>query len=515
MLLSASVKGQGRRRVLYVVAMGMVGLCAFAVVEAAAESDPATPARKLNPTSRPAGRPARVRESISASAGGSRALATTRPAEAVEGFRGIWYPNQETHDEYAYKYSGGMATYPQQHEPIAVYSAAAKKTFFVYGGTSDPENLKPKRLQAMISCYDHTTGLIARPRMIVERGTIDAHENPVLGIDADGRLFVFVPSHGGGRPAFIYRSVRPFDISAFELVRDENFSYPQPWFLDGGWTFLHTIYNKGRRQLYVANSDDGRTWTKSRQLAAVENGHYQVSWPNGKRLGTAFNFHPTPEGLNARTNLYYMETADRGQTWQTAGGEKVELPLTTPNNAALIRDYRSMRRLVYVKDINYDADGRPVIVYVTSGGWKPGPTADPRTVTLAHWMGSEWQFIELGPTDHNYDTGCLHIEGEVWRMVLPVGAGPQPYGCGGEVGLWTSRDAGHTWDRRVLTHNSPRNHNYMRRPLNAQPEFYAIWSDGDARKPSESHLYFCNREGRISRMPWKVDQEWVRPEPVE
>ena len=36
------------------------------------------------------------------------------------GYRGIWYPNQATHDEYVWKYSGGLGTYPQQQEPIAI-----------------------------------------------------------------------------------------------------------------------------------------------------------------------------------------------------------------------------------------------------------------------------------------------------------------------------------------------------------------------------------------------------------
>ena len=38
------------------------------------------------------------------------------------GYRGIWYPNQATHDQYVWKYSGGLGTYPQQQEPIAIYA---------------------------------------------------------------------------------------------------------------------------------------------------------------------------------------------------------------------------------------------------------------------------------------------------------------------------------------------------------------------------------------------------------
>jgi hypothetical protein len=45
----------------------------------------------------------------------------TQPAD---GYRGIWYMNQPLKDEYRFKYSGGFATYPQQHTPIAIYVAS-------------------------------------------------------------------------------------------------------------------------------------------------------------------------------------------------------------------------------------------------------------------------------------------------------------------------------------------------------------------------------------------------------
>src|SRR3954454_13884971 len=48
----------------------------------------------------------------------------TMSADAIlpkdDGYRGIWYWNQRSNDEYVYKYSGGFATYPQQHVPIAL-----------------------------------------------------------------------------------------------------------------------------------------------------------------------------------------------------------------------------------------------------------------------------------------------------------------------------------------------------------------------------------------------------------
>src|SRR5687767_4532290 len=68
-----------------------------------------------------------------------------------DGYRGIWYFNQRTNNEYRYKYSGGMATYPQQHLPLAVYSPQANNTFFVYGGTTARTAGEPQSLLHMIS----------------------------------------------------------------------------------------------------------------------------------------------------------------------------------------------------------------------------------------------------------------------------------------------------------------------------------------------------------------------------
>ena len=68
------------------------------------------------------------------------------------GYRGIWYMNQPSGDEYVYKYSGGLGTYCAKHKPFAVYCGKVNKTFFCYGGTTTESN---RRLLHMISYYDH------------------------------------------------------------------------------------------------------------------------------------------------------------------------------------------------------------------------------------------------------------------------------------------------------------------------------------------------------------------------
>ena len=54
----------------------------------------------------------------------------------ADGYRGIWYMNQPSGDEYVYKYSGGLGTYCAKHKPFAVYCDKVHTTFFCYGGTT-------------------------------------------------------------------------------------------------------------------------------------------------------------------------------------------------------------------------------------------------------------------------------------------------------------------------------------------------------------------------------------------
>lgn len=437
--------------------------------------------------------------------------ARSAPLPKEDGYRGIWYYNQPSKDEFKYKYSGGFATYPQQHAPIAIYSKEANKTFFCYGGTVKGR----QELLHMVSYYDHATGMVPRPAVLLNKKTEDAHDNPTISIDAEGRIWIFSSAHGTARPSYVHRSSKPYSVEEFELIETTNFSYTQPWYFAGrGFLFLHTLYSKGRG-LYSKTSIDGVRWSAPQKLAFALQGHYQISWPWGNKLGTAFDVHPPPLGLNERTNLYYMETADFGRTWKTVDGRSVELPLAAEKNPALVRDYRSEKLLVYLKDLNYDSMGRPAIVYLTSKGYESGPKSGPRLLTVARWTGNRWRYSKLGETDHNYDHGSLYIEDGRWRFIGPTGAGPQPYGTGGEVEEWVSSDDGVTWNRsRALTAGSRFNHTYVRRPLNAHPDFYALWADGDAFGESESRLYFANRKGEVFRLPALMRADYERPERV-
>lgn len=433
----------------------------------------------------------------------------------VDGFRGIWYYNQPSGDEYVYKYSGGLGTYCAKHIPFAWYAPETNRTFFCYGGT-DTNN---STLYHMVSYFDHETGMVARPTCLLDKKTDDAHDNPVINLDDRGYIWIFSSSHGAGRPSYISRSVRPYDIDAFQLVWSGNFSYPQPMYYPGrGFLFIHTWYVAGRGNYMMTSNPDGTVWTPRRELAYFQEGHYQISgvWGTNK-TGIAFNMHPNGKGLNWRTNIYYMESDDFGETWKTVQGETLAIPLKNKVNPALAFEYESKNRNVYIKDTRFDSQGNPIILFVLSKGYESGPENGPREWRVAQWTGTAWTNKFTGiVSGNNYDTGSLYIETDTrWAIIGPTRLGPQPYNPGGEIAMWRTEDGGETWRHvREMTNRSEMNHTYVRRPINAHPDFYGFWADGHGRRPSESHLYFCDKAGTVYRLPRIMTGDFAVPERV-
>ncbi len=428
-----------------------------------------------------------------------------------DGYRGIWFTLGQQSEAYGDKYAGGLGTYTAKHIPIAVYAPRANKTFFVYGGT-----IKDKQhLLIMAGYYDHEQGVVPRPTIVHDKqGVKDPHDNASLCLDDQGYIWVFVSGRGRARPGFKYRSNVPFSIDKFDLISTEELTYPQPWYVSGsGFLHLFTKYTKGR-ELYWETSADGESWSDDNKLAGF-GGHYQSSRQRGNRIVTAFNYHPNGQ-VDKRTNLYFLQTEDFGKTWTTIEGKPVTTPLNAVDNPALVRDYAAEDLLVYMKDVNFDADGNPVILYITSRKHTPGPEGDPRYWTIAHWNGSHWQYNRITRSDHNYDMGSLYIEDDgSWRVIGPTEDGPQVYGTGGEMALWISEDQGQTWRmEKRITSNSRFNHSYARRPVSVHPDFYALWADGDAFNLSESRLYFTNRTGdEVFILPPTMSHPFEKPIP--
>lgn len=430
------------------------------------------------------------------------------------GFRGVWFDLGQK-SRHGSKYSGGLGTYTANHVPMAIYAPEANRTYFTWGGTTAADE---KKLLILVSYFDHKTGLVARPVIVMDKTPVnDPHDNASMSIDEEGYIWIFVSGRGTIRPGRIYRSKVPYGINDWVNLGDSEFTYPQPWWFKGkGFFHTYTRYTPGR-ELYCRASRNGTVWSAEKKLAGLE-GHYQTSEQVGDRVITAFNRHPN-RNVDRRTDLYYMETADMGETWTTADGTVLTTPITGVASPARIRNYSSNpdpadNALVYIHDTTADAYGRPVILYLTSRDHQPGPQGDPRTWMVARWTGTEWLFHPITTSTHNYDTGSIYIEKDgTWKVIGPIGNGPQQWGAGGEIELWTSTDQGATWAKqRDVTTNSPRNHSYARRPRNAHPDFYSYWADGNADALSESHLYFTNKAGdKVWELPSDMTGDFAAP----
>jgi hypothetical protein len=448
----------------------------------------------------------------------------------MNGFKGIWYSNQPNNSEFVYKYGGGLGTYTANHNPLAIYVDSVQKTFFCFGAVNEEGSL----IYA-VSFYDHKKKTISKPTAVFDKKTNDAHDNPVMSIDGKGYIWVYGTSHGVWRPSYVLRSKEPYDINEFEQVEVtkmhngervvmDNFSYLQVYHSpDQGFIGLFTHYidkpfaagPKMSRVIAWMKSEDGKNWSTWNDIASIDEGQYQTSYFSNGKLSTTFNYHPYTKGdigLNYRTNLYYLQTSDFGKTWKNAQGKVLELPLTEEMNGALVKDYRSEGLLVYINDVMHDEEGNPVILYITSKGFDPGPENGPRTWNIAKWNGTSWQFIKITESDNNYDMGSIFIDASGdWKVIGPTIPGPQKFNTGGEMALWKSKNEGQTWIlEKQITKDSEHNHSYARKPLNMRNDFVALWADGHGRRPSESNIYFSNSKGQVFQLPFYMKDEFFK-----
>lgn len=450
----------------------------------------------------------------------------------IDGFKGVWFTLGQ-YSKYGDKYSGGLGTYTAKHIPLAIYAPEVNKTFFVYGGIAEgrssnadiPEKKHASKdygnyLLCMAACFDHKTETVSRPTVVHDKGGVyDPHDNPSIAIDPKGYVWVFVSGRGVERPGYKYRSVEPYSVDKFDLISEEEMTYPQPKYIkDKGFLHLFTKYH-GVRLLYFNTSDeDGMKWTQDKQLVAIKRktdkhaGHYQISGQGGDKVGFFYNWHPDGIG-NRRTNIYYMQTTDFGRNWTTVENTPLNLPITEVSNPTLVKEFFSKGENVYIKDMAFDENGFPVALYLSGKGPEPGPENGPRQWSTIRWDGKEWVNRHITTSNNNYDTGSLWINEKRWLVIIPSEEGPQKWGCGGEVVMWESKDKGITWKKKKqITRNSKRNHNYIRKVVNGVDPFMYFWGDGDTNKMSISELYFGDSKGNVWKLPYKMETQKTKPQ---
>ncbi len=424
----------------------------------------------------------------------------------MDGYKGIWY-SSGAKMSYGYKFSGGVSTFASRHRPIAIYSPEARKTFFVYGGTT---NADEQHLLIMISYFDHKTHMVPRPVIVYDKmGVKEPYDNASLAIDDQGFLWVFISGYNRTRPGFIYKSTRPYSIDAFELVREIEMISPQPWRVnDKGFIMVYSKLSKGL-DIWCASGSDGKSWPVDNKLVSM-GGNLQISDIHEGIIVTVFNYFPRGD-IDGQTNLYCLQSDDMGETWKTIDGKPVNIPLTDKNNEALIKNFEQDGKQVYLSDIDFDSDGNPVILAIISSSRVPGPGS--RDWFVISRKDGDWNFKKVCESSHNFDRGSIHIEGSEWKLIGPTEPGPQESGTGGEVALWVSRNGGTDWQKvTFVTKNSINNNSFVRHPVNAQKDFYALWTDGNADELSKSYLYFTNEKcDKVWMLPYDMKESMRKP----
>lgn len=418
--------------------------------------------------------------------------------------RGVWYAcgQANTLPGHPYVYSGPMATYCVWHRPMAVYSAAVDRTYFVFGNADNAPT---------ISYYDHAQATFASPVVLGSNRDGDAHRNPTLLVDEDGLLYVFYGAHGD--PSRVLRSARPHDLSEWVSLpdlADPKGTYPQPWQLLPGELFVTYRHAPGWR--CRRSRDRGETWEEPLDIvchpqepgfpsmsvygiSVAATGPYprrvHFTW---SRLGGG-----TPEEIATkhlwarRYNVYYACSEDGGHTWQRSDRTPYELPITEETAEKL---YDCGEHGVWLKDIQLDSAGHPLILFCDADT----ATYESALKLLRH-DGDAWHVSQVAVSDHMYDDGAVvALPGKDLRVYAPTTA-VQPLEDGGEIEEWVSPDGGDTWtNSRHITSGSVLSHNCVKTVHGHEfgpGDLRILWSYGDSNFPPQTRDVdiFCFGEG--------------------
>jgi hypothetical protein len=79
--------------------------------------------------------------------------------------------------------------------------------------------------------------------------------------------------------------------------------------------------------------------------------------------------------------------------------------------------------------------------------------------------------------------------------------------------MWVSRNEGTEWEKELLvTSGSKNNNSFVRHPVNAHKDLYALWTDGNSDEFSISYLYFTNEKcNRVWMLPYEMKEEFQKP----
>lgn len=218
---------------------------------------------------------------------------------------------------------------------------------------------------------------------------VDNHSGPAITMDSKGYLHaVFGPHHG----PFQYRkTMNPFDISRWDTIRFFGVTGTYPSLVCDNEDKLHIAYRGGAepwRVMYQQKPEQG-AWSGPIELvhSQLDTGYTQygnslIISPDGTiHLG----FHIYDQQPPGGKALGYLRSKNRGETWETAHGLKIDLP-ATPASPCFIEQGAQLD--MRCGNLAIDSDGNPWLTAFHN-------EKRPRSTVLWHHDGTEWRGQEL------------------------------------------------------------------------------------------------------------------------
>jgi hypothetical protein len=384
------------------------------------------------------------------------------------------------------------------------YEGAHRRTYI--GWVADDGDIK-------VAAFDHDSGV---PTTVVlhSKLLVDDHTNPALLVLPDGRIEVFYAGHNGD--VMYYRVTKnPEDVTSWEPEEKIStntsgkfgFTYPNPIRLNAeAKTYL--FWRGGNwNPTFSTRQDDQSTWSSARNLILVPGQRPYVKYASkdGDTIGFAFtNAHPAEA---SDVYIYFAYYKDGGI--YSADGSRIGSLGTpiAPSQADKVFDNADK---VWVHDIAFDSQGRPVIVFADFA------SATDHRYRYARWTGSGWVSYQITPAG-----GSISTEGK-----------GQPYYSGGitldhenpdtvylsrevggifEVETWTTPDGGKSWSRTAVTANSSAN-NY--RPISPRglipfsTDMSAVWMRGTYHSYIAYQTSIVATSANGGTKPPIADAEW-------
>ncbi len=500
------------------------------------------------------------------------------------------------------KYSGTLAFGSHKHAPVAIERPSGLNNgknyiYFVFSGpvyiddgggltttangetstatefrlldtsVNPPVRIKKSpTLGIYVSKYNPETQQVAPPILVHTKFTDDFHDNAVINMDDQGYIYVLISGRNNNRQMILYRSNTPYSMDSFTDItptKIENtptaaangnsqykMSYPKFFWTDNG--YFRLIYNdydnNGNRDLYSGKlevyENNMPLATAKLTVDAISNsglGHYAVGDSRGNEIVIAFNEHS--RGIDNRTNLYFIQSFDGGESWHKMGDsptdQPLSLPLTSGNiSSVAVKEYTATHesRSIYVKDIAFGGSGQYKYPEIVVLGIKDAPNANLAIPSknydryFATWYYNHntdsWQgqrFSNL--VDHNYSSAALHQSGQSKVIYAQTPDGQENFLAGGSIAMGNLVDLNHTGG--VLAYNvadvSFTDERYCEfnniRPIHTNAvlgsdHLWAVASGGNMQRYSEHNpIFFIVKDANntVLKLPssFDVNSDWV------